>query len=185
MISAILSLLGSSAVGSILGGVFAWLNRKTDLEARRLEFEHERSKWTHDLAVRDKDLAIAQAESKGRLDVAVVEGDATVEAARMSAIAAAQAADRVTAEELKAAGGMRWLLVLASALNKFVRPVATVVLAGAAIMLNMALIDKLTAGWATLTPTQQYDAAMQAFAWMTGQAAAVLGYWFVARGSSR
>lgn len=185
MISAILSLLGSSAVGSILGGIFAFLNRKADIQAKQVELAHEKDRWAHDLAVKDKDLEYAKAEAAGRKDVAIVEGEATVEAARFTAIAASQEADRVTADELRAAGKMRWLLVLASAFNKWVRPLATVALAGAAIYVNLVLVGKLLEVWPTLNADRQYDAAMQAFAWITGQAGAVLGYWFVSRGSSK
>lgn len=185
MISAILSLLGSSAVGSILGGIFAFLNRKADLQVKQLELDHERNRWAHDLAVKDKDLAYAAMEAQGRKDVAIVEGEATIEAARFEAIATSHAADLITEGELRAAGKLRWMLVLASALNKWVRPLATVVLATAAIYVNLLLVGKLVDVWPTLDATKQYDAAMQAFAWITGQAGAVLGYWFVSRGSSK
>lgn len=184
MISAILSILGSSAVGSILGGLFAFLNRKADLQAKQMDLAHEQARWAHDLVVKDKDVEYARIEAQGRKDVAVVEGEATVEAARMAAIAVAQQADRVTADELQAAGTWAGWLVLSSVFNRLVRPAATVVLAAAAIHLNCMLIAKLADGWPALTQAQQYDAAMQAFAWITGQAAAALGYWFVARGSS-
>lgn len=185
MIAALLSILGSSAVGSILGGVFAFLNRKADIDAKRLEYEHEGKRWGHELAVKDKDIAYAQAEAQGRKDVAIVEGEALMESARFGAIAAAQAADRISSDELKAAGKLRWMFVLASTFNKLIRPCATVILAGAAIYINWLLISKLTESWPTLSPQQQHDAAMQAFAWITGQASAALGYWFVSRGSSK
>lgn len=184
MIAAILSLLGSSAVGTILGGIFAFLNKKADLETRRLELLHEVDKWNHDLALRDKDLEYARAEAEGRKDVAIIETDGASEVARLQAIATAQLADRITADEIKAAGGWGWLLVSVSAVNKTVRPVLTAILAGTAIWVNLVLIAKLGDTWATYTAAQQYDAAMQAFAWITGQAGAVIGYWFVARGSS-
>lgn len=185
MIAALLSLLGSSAVGSILGGLFAFLNKKTDLDTRRMDLDHERAKWDHDLKLRDKDMEFALLESKGRLDVAIVEGDASIETARMQAIAISQQADKIGADEIRAAGNWGWLLVLGTAMRSWIRPVATVVLTAAAIYLNWLLIDKLTAGWAALTVAQQYDAAMQAFAWVTGQAAATLSYWFVSRGTGK
>jgi hypothetical protein len=185
MLGAILSILGSSAFGSILGGVFAFLNRKADIEAKRLDLAHEVQSWAHQLSVREKDIEHAKIEAQGRKEVAIVEGESMMEAARFGAIAQAQAADNVTAEELKAAGKMRWLLVLASAFNRFIRPMATVILATAAISVNLLLMHKLAESWPTLTQAQQYDAAMQAFAWITGQASAALGYWFVARGSSK
>jgi len=185
MIAALLSLLGSSAVGSIIGGIFGFLNRKADVDMRRLDLEHEKAKWANDLLMRDKDIAYAEAEAKGRKDVAIIEGDASVEAARMQAIAVSQQADKISADEIKAAGSWGWLLVIGSAMRSFIRPVITVVLTGAACYLNWLLIEKLTDGWAALTVQQQYEAAMQAFAWITGQAGAVLGYWFVSRGNSK
>lgn len=185
MIAAILSLLGSSAVGTILGGIFAFLNKKADLETRKMELEHEINRWTHDLALRDKDLEYAREEAAGRKDVAIVEADGASEVARLQAIAAAQVADKITADEIKAAGSWGWLLVAVSAINKIIRPMLTFVLAGTAIWVNLVLIAKLGDAWASYTPAQQYDAAMQAFAWITGQAGAVIGYWFVARGSSK
>lgn len=184
MISAILSILGSSAFGSLIGGVFAFLNRKSDLEAKKLDLDHERGRWAHELVVRDKDIEFAKVEAAARKDVAVVEGEASMNVARFAAIAAAQAADRVNADEIKAAGKLGWLLVVTSAALRLVRPVATVILAGAALYINILLVNKLVAAWPSLTPAQQLDSAMQAFAWVTGQASAALGYWFVARGSS-
>lgn len=178
MIAGLLSLLGSSAVGSLLGGIFAFLNRKTDVDLKKLEFEH-------DLALRRFDLETAQAEAAGKLQVAVVEADGMVESARMTAIGQSHMADKIDAAEIQAAGKLGWMLVLASALRSFIRPAMTLVLVGAALYLNWVLIERLALTWPTLTPDQQYDAAMQAFAWVTGQASAVLGYWFVSRGASK
>lgn len=185
MIAALLSLLGSSAVGSIIGGIFAFLNKKSDLEVKKLDLEQERFRWSHDLELRDKDIALAQAEATGRKEVAIIEGDAQIDTARMNAIAVAQQGDKTSADEIKAAGKLGWLLVIASVFNKLIRPVATVILTYAAIHLNWLLIAQLTDNWAHLTPDQQFDSAMQAFAWVTGQGSAVIGYWFVSRGSGK
>ncbi|CAB4194499.1 hypothetical protein UFOVP1254_90 [uncultured Caudovirales phage] len=185
MITGILSILGSSAFGSLLGGLFAWLNRKSDIEAKRIDLAHEAAKWAHDLLVKDKDLEYAKVEAAGRKDVAIIEGEASMQTARFNAIAAAQEADRITADELKAAGKWKWLLVWAATFNKLIRPLATVLLTGAAIYINFLFVGKLIDVWPNLDKTQQYDAAMQAFAWITGQAGACLGYWFVSRGSSK
>lgn len=182
MIAALLSLLGSSAVGSLIGGVFAFLNRKADMEAKKMDHDHEQSRWSHELAVKKSDLEIAQAEAQGKLDVAMVEADGQIEAARMDAIAKANEADRITADEIKAAGKLGWVFVLTSAFNKVIRPILTVVLAGAALYLNWLVIDKLTASWSTLTPVQQFETGMQAFAWVTAQSSMAFSYWFVSRG---
>lgn len=184
MLSAILAILGSSTVGSLLGGIFAWLNRKADIEAKRLELAHEVDKWAHELQVKDKDLEYARQEIAGKTEVAVIEGDSQVEAARMAAIAASHAADKITAEELAAAGKWAPFLILAAAVNKAVRPLLTAALAGTAIWMNVVLTQMLMEAWPDFTPNQKLDAGMQAFAWITGQASAVIGYWFVSRGSS-
>lgn len=184
MITAILSLLGSSAFCSMLGGIMALFNRKIDAELKRMEQEHEAKGWTHQLSMRDRDIEHAKVEAAGRRDVAIIEGDTAIEAARFQALAAAQAADRITPDDIKAAGKMGWLLVLAEALSKWVRPVVTVAIGGAAIYVNLLLMEKFVASWPAMTPTQQYEMSIQAFAWITGQASAVFGYWFVSRGSN-
>lgn len=185
MIAALLSILGSSAVGSILGGIFAFLNKKSDLDAKRMDLDHEKDRWAHDLLIRDKDLDYARLEAQGKMDVAVIEGDSAVEAARMVAIGQSHVADKVTADEIRAAGRYGWMLVMGSAMRAWIRPVATVVLVSAAIYINFLLVGKLVEVWPTLDKVQQFDAAMQAFAWITGQASAALGYWFVSRGTGK
>jgi hypothetical protein len=185
MIAALLSILGSSAVGSILGGIFAFLNKKSDLDARRLDLDHEKAKWAHDLVVKDKDLEYIRIEAQGRKDVAIVEGGYSAEVARMQAIGIAQQADQITADEIRAAGTWGWMLVIGAALKSWIRPLTTVVLTSAAIYINWLLIDKLAGNWTFMSQAQQYDASMQAFAWISGQAAACLSYWFISRGTGK
>lgn len=177
MISAILALLGSSAVGSLIGGVFAFLNRRADIEAKRVDH-------AHDLAMRQIDIELAKAEAAGKLQVAIVEADGAADVARLQAIGAAQAADTLSAELLKAAGRWRWALVLTDGLRRLIRPVSTIALVGGALWVNWLLIDHLTGSWPELDKMQRFDAGMQAFAWVTGQASMVLGYWFISRGGA-
>jgi len=51
--------------------------------------------------------------------------------------------------------------------------------------LNWLIIGKITEQGTTLDKTQQFEMGMQAFAWITGQASAALGYWFVSRGTGK
>lgn len=178
MLSAILAILGSSTVGSLIGGVFAFLNKKADIEIRRLDQAHE-------LELRKEDRELAKVEAEGRLQVAVAEAEGSIESARMTAIGQAHQADNLDAETIKNAGGWAWLLILTIAFRKLIRPGLTVLLVGMAVYLNWLLIERLGVGWETLSIDQRYDAAMQAFAWLTGQASAVIGYWFVSRGQPK
>ena len=180
----ILSILGSGAVGSIIGGVFAYLNRKEAREVKRLENEHEQKRWAHNLQEREADLKIVQAEAAGRFEVAQVESDGMIESARFVAMAEANKADNVGADEIAAAGRLGFLFVLVSAFAKTVRPLMTVALVGAALYVNWLLIERLATGWTLLGASEQYSSSMQAFAWVTAQASVVISYWFVARGRS-
>lgn len=173
----------SPLFGSALGGLFAWLKGNQDLKGKSLDQEFEIKKQSHELALRDKDIALANAEAQGKKEVAIVEGDAMVEAARYGAIAQIEQADQVTADEIKNAGWWAWLLVLVSAMRKSVRPVLTYAMVGSALWLNFEVLSRLTANWGTLTVVQQYDAGMQAFAWVTTQASGIITYWFMTRKS--
>jgi hypothetical protein len=184
ILTGILSLLGSSAVGSIIGGLFAFLNRKTDLESKKLDYLHEQSRWGHEVALRDKDIALAQAEAHGRKEVAIIEAEGEFEAARMQAVGLAQAGDRVSSEEIQAAGKLGWLYVLVGVFNKSIRPLATVIVVGAALYLNLMMLQALIDRWPDLAAPERVKLATEALAWLCGQASIIISYWFVSRGSS-
>ena len=164
-------------MGSIIGGVFAFLNRKAEIEVKRIDHSHE-------LQLRRADMELARQEAEGKLQVAVVEADGAIETARMVAIGQAQQADALDAAQIKAAGRVGGLLlVLTDVLRRLIRPAATVDWWRCTCP-ELALIERLAESWPSLSPAQQLDAAMQAFAWITGQASMVLGYWFISRGNA-
>lgn len=186
MLSLLFAFLGSSGFGSILGGIMGYVNRKVDIEQRRMDLDHERDKWSHDLALRNADLEQVKAEAAGRREVAVVEGDASVDAARMGALAASFEADKLDADAIKGAGWWGWLLVVSDAFRRFIRPGTTVALLAGTMYVNYLLIDKLTGPtWGLLTLDQRHDLGLQAIAWLGAQTSAALSYWFVSRGSSK
>lgn len=181
-LEALMTLMGSSAVGSAIGGVFAFFNRKADIEAKKLEYAHQEKKWDHDLQVKDKDLEYARLEAAGKKEVAILENDAVVEAARMGAIGAVATAETITGDDIRAAGKWGVLLVFAGVFNRLIRPVLTVVLAFAALYLNYLVIDMMTQGWDQFSTDTKFQIGMQAFAWVTAQASMAFAYWFVSRG---
>ena len=79
--SALLSILTSGAFGSALGSLFQWLNRKTELAAKKMDFEHEEKmadlQNQQALALADK--AKEQVVAAGEQAVAKVEASAFVE----------------------------------------------------------------------------------------------------------
>ncbi len=186
MIAAILSILGSSTIGSLVGGLLGIWNKKNDLELKKLDNEQERARWGHELESKRADLEIVRAEAQGNKEVAIIEGEATISAAQMAAIGQVNQADRITADEIAAAGKWGFLLVLNRALTTFVRPSLTYIVGMTAVVANCIVIRYfLTLSFAELPPADQLDVGLQAFAWITGQASAMFTYWFVARGSSK
>ena len=174
MITGILSILGSSFMGTLLGGLFAFLTKREDtkLELRRMDLE---------LAMRDKDIELARVESQGQMYIAA---EAT-EAARFGAIAATAEADKLDGETLKQAGWLRFLFVIADAYRKLMRPGITTALLAGALWANWVVFEYLTKTWPMLAAQQQLDLVLQAFGWVTGQASACVAYWMVSRGQPR
>ena len=174
IISGILSILGSSAVGSLIGGFFAMASKKQDtvLELKRMDVE---------LAMRDKDIELARVESQGQMFVA---SEAT-EAARFVAIAATAEADKLDSETLKQAGWMRFLFVIAEAYRKLMRPGITTALLAGALWANWMVFSYLGASWETMESQQRLDLLLQAFGWVSGQASAAISYWMVSRGATK
>lgn len=179
-----LAALLSPLLGSALGGLFAWLKGNQDLKVKSVDYDFEIKKQSHELALRDKDIELANAEAQSRKDVAVIEGDTTIEAARYGAIAQVEQADQVTADEIKAAGWWSWLLVMVSAMRKSVLPVLTYSLVGSALLLNFKVLKYFLGDWDGLEADQQYEAGMQAFGWVTTQASGIITYWFMNRKTS-
>ena len=184
MIAGLLSILGSSAVGSIIGGVLAFLNRKNDLELRRLDNAHDLNRWVHEKELRQVDIEVAKAEAAGNFRVAQAEADGLFEAERMKAIADIENADNITADEIRAAGKLGWVFVFASAYRRSIRPLVTTVLVVTVLLIDFQLLSEVTSSPGAMTPELRRAMLNDVTSWLFGQTAVVLGYWFVARGSS-
>ncbi len=169
MLAALLAILSSSTVGTIVGGVIGWFNRRTDLQSKQLDQAHERARWASELAAKDKDLAIMQAEQAGKREVAVIEGQAGIEQAAYAAMASAYA------EDAKPSTGPM------DALRKSVRPVLTYVLVGSALVVNGVLTWLMLEYWPQLDGETRKQLVLGGVAWITAQASAVIGFWFVSR----
>lgn len=170
MISAILSLLGSSAVGTIIGGVFAFLNKKQDAEL-------ELAKLQHELVLRDKDIELMKAEQTGVMRVA-----SEFESLEKFAMNKATDYDRLDAETLNRSGKWGSLIIFAESVRRFIRPVATIALLAGALWVNYIILTHVTANWGDLSNEQKSDIIAQCLGWIFGQSSAIIAYWFVSRG---
>jgi predicted DNA binding protein len=144
----------------------------------------EDKRLAHELESKRLDMQMIQEEAKGKAEVAVIEGNASVESARMAAIAEAQKADALGAETIKEAGWWKWALIIPEGLRRLVRPALTILLTTGSLMITNSIMMKLENGWTDFTPAQRYDLVIQAMSWVMAQASAAISYWFVSRGSS-
>lgn len=187
MMEVVSAILGSGPIGALVGGLLGYFNRRIDLEAKRIDVQLERDRWAHQAAMRQVDLEQTKAEADGMRAVKQIEADGLAEAARLQAIAQAQAADRVPADVFREAGGWgRGVLVLVTALQSIIRPLLTVALIGTALWLNLELLMLLRGQtWARLEPLQQRDLALEALRWTMAQGSMAASYWFVSRGTGK
>jgi len=187
MIETVLAFLSSGPIGALIGGVLGVMNRRNDIELKRLDVGLERDRFAHQQAMRAVDLQQTQAEAEGKRAVAVLEGEAASEAARLAAVASAQAADRVSGDQLREAGWFgRFILILTTFIQALVRPVLTTGLVGVALWLGLELLWMLRAhGWNELQAAERKDLALQSLAWVFAQASACVQYWMVSRGTGK
>jgi hypothetical protein len=166
-IFAIGKLLGGAGFGTIFGGLMGWLNRKVDLEEKRLQ-------WKHELDMRDKDAAIMREEFAGRMKVAQIEGEARVEAEGYKAMAESYKF-AVPEEGSKMA-----------AFSAFVRPFLSI---------SYFVVSSIGCGWVvyyafkvvgvTFSPEQWFDIVVFVLSWFLFMAGAAVGWWYANRPSGR
>lgn len=184
LFSLILSILGSSGFGALLGSATGLVKQWFDQKNKQLELAHERARWDFDLQAKRIDLDIAKAEAEGNRAVAIVEGSAQVESSAYQALAAAYASDKVSDKAWEVMGKSpvgRFFLVGAEFLQRSVRPVLTYALTGTALYLNIWVSQYVSSMWPMLLPDQRLALITQVFSWVFFQASAVVSYWFVNR----
>lgn len=158
-----IKLLGSAGFGTIFGGLMGWMNRKADMQLKKLEYDHE-------LAMRDKDAAIMAQEWASRTKVAQVEGEAKVEAEAYAALAKSYEFGR------GAKGGKM------EAFAAFMRPF----MSG-----GYFVFSTVGCGWIVyyafkkvgvqFTVAQWYELVMFVIAWFFFMAGAAIGWWYAMR----
>lgn len=166
--------LGSTGVGTIFGGIMGWLNRKVDLEAKRLEYADKDKQRAHELLQRDKDALIMEKEWAGRERVAAVEGAAQVEQEQYKALA----------ESYKFAEPEKGSKMAAFA--SFVRPFVSIA---------YFILSSVGGGWIiyyafavvgiTLSAEQWFELVMFVVSWVAFMAGATIGWWYAMRPGGR
>lgn len=170
IILGIIKLLGSAGFGTIFGGLMGILNRKVDLQAKRLDMEESTAQRNHELAMRDKDAAIMREEYAAKSKIAQIEGETAIEREAYTALGKSY-------EFAKPAKGGKM-----EAFSAFVRPFISlgywvITSAGSAWILYHAFVVR----GITLTPEQWFELVMYIIAWIAFMGGATIGWWYAMR----
>lgn len=131
MLSLLGTIFGSIFAGGATGLLGMLLQKYFDLQTKKLDLEHAIKRSEVELALRDKDLQIMEAEWRQRAKVAEIEGDAAIGVEAQRAFAQSLQADRATYLTPEVAGKDRfavWTLAVLEFLRGVVRPLLTLAL---------------------------------------------------------
>lgn len=142
-----------------------FVNRKADLEYKRLEYEDREKQRAHELKQREVDAAILEKEYAARVQVATIEGESKVEAEAFEALERSY-------DFAKPEGNM-------AAFSSFVRPF---------ISISYFVMSSLGAGYilyyafnveyVRFTHEQLYKMCEEIIAWSLFMASTTIGWWF-------
>lgn len=166
MIALLISLFSTSGVGAIIGALGGLANRWMDMKSRELDMQDRQAQRTHDLNMRDKDLLVLDREIGGKVQVATVEGAATVEAAAYDALGKSYDNDKAT-YGIKKVDVIRGLM----------RPIITFLFMILVCYINYRVWRLLDAENIKLSAEQ----AFEIIRWTLFEASVVIGWWFASR----
>lgn len=169
LIAAAIKLLGSAGFGTLFGGIMGIFNRKADLAQKKVELEHETKRWDHDLQLREADARIMQMEVQGKLQIATVQAEATVEAAGYEAMKASY-------DYAKPAAGGKM-----EALASFVRPAVTLGYYALTTLLTLWVAYTVLSDGFALDATRRAEMLFLVVDWTLAMAGMTIGWWFATR----
>jgi len=168
MLTTIVALLSSSGVGSLIGWVGGFLNRKIDLQAKKDEY-------SYNLSVRDKDLEQTKAEIAGQIAVA----DKQIEVAAYGAMAES------FKEQSNLVGNLKGKWAWVDALSKLIRPIVTIIFLLTSISLSIYIVTKAYNSGIEFSKEDWKELLTYIVHWIFFQSGVVIGWWFANRPSGR
>lgn len=169
-------LAGSAGLGTLVGLVGSWLQRRQDIKQMELEQAHE-------LAMRDKDADLLKIEIAGAAQIAKVQADGARDVADAELQGRSYAADMATYSQ-NVQSGSKWgaVLIFVDVLRGTVRPLVTYYLVGFLswmvwqFLRHVPLIDLLQ-----LNPPLFWDVFEYTLATAVFLASTAVAWWFGAR----
>lgn len=166
-------LLELSSVLGLAGGLFQrWMDLKKEKETAAREVAILREKNAHDQIMRDKDLALMEAEAKNAMAIAELGARSELDKAAYASLSTALQADRATySDRIKDMGPVaKTALVMVDVVRGLTRPGLTIIL--------VVYVGDLMQRIPTTDPL--YETIAQG---ILSLAFTAVGFWFGARGS--
>ncbi len=155
-------LLGSSAVGGIIGGVFGWMNKREAREVLKLQ------------------IADRQAERDHRLNEVRVESEADIALAETEGRIAFDIQDSKTLAESVKGAFERTGIFIVDATRGLMRPIITAYLMFSVTMIAYKL-DKLVGGLEALPANELFDLYRVILLQVVALCGIAVGWWFASR----
>ena len=174
MLTILLSLLSSNAVGSLVGWIGGWLNRKVDLQNRDKDLEVLKEKNAHELLMRDKDMEQSKIEAEAKVEVAIKESEGLIESEAYKAMAASYSEQSTTS-------GITWI----DGFSKAIRPSVTVIFTLASLIISATIIHLAIKSNVQFTVAEWKEWVTYVIHWVFFQAGVVIGWWFANRPGSK
>lgn len=174
MLSAILALFTSNAMGSVLGWFGGLANRWIDFKIKDQEVETLKIKNKHELDLRDKDMEQVKVEAENKLQLAVEEGNTIIQKAGYDALA----------ESYKSEANIQNVDTWVNNVRAMVRP-ATTGLFVLASLIQVVSIFVVAFGVLNLkfTEVQIFELLKYSVMWVFFQAGVCIGWYFANRSS--
>lgn len=128
MLEMLAGLAATASGGGLLGVLGGLIRQGVDYFAKKAEADAQlallQARNAHELAMRDKDMAMMQAEAASRLRVAEEQGASAEEVARLAAVAASFASDKATYATGAEAADSPWFIAV-DVVRGLIRPMIT------------------------------------------------------------
>lgn len=173
MLTALLSLLGTSGFGAIIGWLGGAVNRYFDMKTKDKDLDAKKVDQAHELALKDKDLEYMREEYAQRAQLAQAEGEIELQKAGYAALETSYSND-------KAAYGGGFV----DSVRGLLRPLITLAFFGFAVAVFVAVLQIVWEQRITFTRDEVFELFKYCVYWVLFQAAVCIGWWFALRPST-
>ncbi|HEY6020325.1 MAG TPA: hypothetical protein VIY48_10590 [Candidatus Paceibacterota bacterium] len=177
MLSAVLAILGSGSFGSVVGLIGGLLNRKVDLESKKLDLQDKADERAHELKKMDSERTTMQAEYNMRLQVADKENEGKQIDADKETEVAGYGAMTASYDFAKPTPADGWV----DKASKVIRPLLTIASVLFTGYVYVTINDMMSKLGVAPEPAKVVEIWILLIQWVLFQTGVIVGWWFAMR----